>query len=259
MTVSAGTWLRRYRPSPAARTRLICFPHAGGSASFFVPWANRLSPTVEVLAVQYPGRQERRAEPLVDDLQAMVEPIVDELARSSDLPWAIFGHSMGSVLGLEVAKRLADDRTIQQPAWFIASGHHAPGRGQPRGVHRLDDERLVRVLRKFQATDERFLDDDEMLRMILPIARNDFTAEETHRYRPGPTLGYPLTAMTGDDDPWVSVDDAKAWQEQTTSEFDFQVFSGGHFFLLRHQAQILQHIDGRLRDIERSASTPVLP
>ncbi|MEY9893890.1 surfactin synthase thioesterase subunit [Catenulispora sp. MAP12-49] len=56
-------WIRRYHPSPDAPVRLLCLPHAGGSASFFRAVSQALAPKVEVLAVQYPGRQDRRGEP----------------------------------------------------------------------------------------------------------------------------------------------------------------------------------------------------
>ncbi|MGH3729512.1 MAG: thioesterase II family protein, partial [Micromonosporaceae bacterium] len=59
MTEIVGTsqdWLRCYRPRPAAAVRLICLPHASGNASFYRVWLTRLPPSVELVAVQYPGR-----------------------------------------------------------------------------------------------------------------------------------------------------------------------------------------------------------
>ncbi|MET9915272.1 thioesterase, partial [Streptomyces sp. NPDC006476] len=43
-----NAWIRRFHPAPEARTRLLCLPHAGGSASFYFPLSAALSPAVEV-------------------------------------------------------------------------------------------------------------------------------------------------------------------------------------------------------------------
>ena len=67
-TAEGSAWVRRFHPAPHARTRLICFPHAGGSATFYFPVSRAMSPAVDVLAIQYPGRQDRRGEACIDDL-----------------------------------------------------------------------------------------------------------------------------------------------------------------------------------------------
>ena len=65
-------WISRFGPSDGARTRLACFPHAGGSSSFFFPLARAPAPDVEVVAVQYPGRRNRRSEPLLTRITALI-------------------------------------------------------------------------------------------------------------------------------------------------------------------------------------------
>ena len=47
-------WVRRYHPAPDAPHRLVCFPHAGGSASFYFPVSAALSDQADVAAVMYP-------------------------------------------------------------------------------------------------------------------------------------------------------------------------------------------------------------
>lgn len=104
-------WFRLFSSAPDAAVRLLCLPHAGGSASFYFPVAQALSPSVEVLAVQYPGRQDRRMEPLIDDIHTLADRITEELSAYRDKPLALFGHSMGAVLGFEVAQRLEERGT----------------------------------------------------------------------------------------------------------------------------------------------------
>ncbi|MGH9755029.1 MAG: thioesterase II family protein [Blastocatellia bacterium] len=43
-------------PNPAATLRLFCFHYAGGSAQVFHDWPRRLPPSVEMGAIQLPGR-----------------------------------------------------------------------------------------------------------------------------------------------------------------------------------------------------------
>src|SRR5262249_29653456 len=103
---STDLWVRRFHPAPSAGSRLVCLPHAGGSASYFLPISRGLSPQVEVLAVQYPGRQDRRAEPCIEDVGGLADQITASLQPWIDRPVALFGHSMGAILGFEVALRL---------------------------------------------------------------------------------------------------------------------------------------------------------
>ena len=60
---------------------MVCLPHAGGSASYF-PWLRRaLSADGELVCVQYPGRQERRREPAIEDVPTMVASIAVALGE----------------------------------------------------------------------------------------------------------------------------------------------------------------------------------
>ncbi|KPI30280.1 Thioesterase [Actinobacteria bacterium OK074] len=253
MNVPAVSWLRRYQPSSVAEFRLVCFPHAGGSASFYTSWARRLAPHIDVLAVQYPGRQDRFAETPVVELMDMVAPVAQELAEWNDLPLALFGHSMGAVVAYEVARRLerdaADGTGSPSPAWCFASGRVAPHRGRSFGAHLLDDDRLIARLRGLEAMDERLLADDELLRLVLPVVRGDCTAIETYQYEPGAGLGCPLTVLMGDADPRVPAEDAAAWREHAAGEYELRVFPGRHFFLLEHQTEIFRLIQNRLDSI----------
>lgn len=102
MTTSAP-WVQCAQPHSTAVCRLICFPHAGGSANAFRPWPNLLGPRVEVHVIQYPGRANRFAEPFVDDMSVAADRIARELAAQSNRPYALFGHSMGGAIAYEVA------------------------------------------------------------------------------------------------------------------------------------------------------------
>jgi pyochelin biosynthesis protein PchC len=97
----ADLWLRCYRPVDDPAIRLVCFPHAGGAASAFLPFTRRLDADVEVLAVQYPGRQDRRGEPFVDSVNGLVDGLLPALLTRADRPLAFFGHSMGATVAFE--------------------------------------------------------------------------------------------------------------------------------------------------------------
>lgn len=234
----AEKWVRRFSPAPDAPVRLLCLPHAGGSASFFFPVARSLAPEVEVLAVQYPGRQDRRHERVVDSIPELAEHVLGVLRHLDDRPLAVFGHSMGAVLGYELALRMRD-AGLPPPEHLFASGRRAPSRYRGEGVHQLSDTALVAKLRSMSGTDPAVLADPEVLRMILPAVRGDYRAVETYRHSPGRTLDCPVTVLTGDSDPHVSAEEASAWAEHTTGPTDLHVLPGGHFFLVDRSADVL--------------------
>jgi surfactin synthase thioesterase subunit len=236
-TVANDAWIRRFHPAPDAAHRLVCFPHAGGSASFYFPVARALAPDVDVLAIQYPGRQDRRHEPCVDSVHGLADALTEELRGWFDRPVTFFGHSMGASVAFETARRLQARGTVLHG--LFASGRRAPSAVRDERVHLLDDDGLIDDITRLSGTDTQVLGDPEILRMILPSIRADYRAAETYRYTPGPTLSCPLLALTGDDDPQVTPAEARAWGEHTSGAFEMKVFPGGHFYLNSQAAQVM--------------------
>ncbi|MGW1506160.1 thioesterase II family protein [Streptomyces mirabilis] len=245
-SADTGAWIRRFHPAPEAPTRLVCFPHAGGSATFYFPVSRAMSPGVDVLSVQYPGRQDRRGERCIDNIAELADAVVEELLPWADRPLTLFGHSMGASLAFEVALRLESRGVV--PLGLFASGRRAPSRFRDEAVHLTGDDTLIEELKKLSGTDSQVLGDPEILRMILPAIRNDYRAAETYRFAGGPRLACPVVALVGDEDPQVTQEEADAWQEHTSGPFRVCWFTGGHFFLNPHAAEVMSEISGHIAD-----------
>lgn len=242
----AGTWVKRFRRVPDAGLRLVCFPHAGGSASFYLPVSIALAGRgVEVLAVQYPGRQDRRAEEPITDLRRLAGMVADALRPWATERLAFFGHSMGATVAFEVARRME-----RQPVALVASGRRAPSRRRAESMHRLDDPGLVAELRRLGGTDTSLLEDEGMRALLLPVVRADYSAIETYECDPDATIGSPLTVFVGDNDPRVTLDEARAWSEHTTGAFDLRLFEGGHFYLNESTAATIDRLAEVLSAVE---------
>lgn len=234
------TWLRRFHKALPGAPRLICFPHAGGSASYFYAFSGLLAPDIEVLAVQYPGRQDRVAEQSPQSLAELADLLCAVIAPLTCGPTSFFGHSMGSVLAYEVARRAAG--RPGEPSALFVSGYPAPSRIRGGQVHRRDDAGLVRELRELGGIDEQWLDDAGLLAAILPPLRADYRLIETHPRTSEALEGVPVAAFTGDRDPHTALPEAEAWREATTGPFTLQVLSGGHFYLDDHLPAVAQAI-----------------
>ncbi|RZS36533.1 surfactin synthase thioesterase subunit [Herbihabitans rhizosphaerae] len=237
VAIDSNVWIRRFHPKADAAHRLVCFAHAGGSASYFFPVSRTLPAGVDVLALQYPGRQDRRSERCAEDLYDLVDPIAEALRPWFDRPVTFFGHSMGATLAFEVARRLEEDGVTL--AGLFASGRRAPSCHRDEHAHRLADNEFIAEIQSLSGTDSQVLDDEEILRMVLPAIRSDYKAAETYRYRPGPKLRCPITALIGDSDPKATVEEARAWGEHTDGAFELTVFDGGHFYLNNHTSEVL--------------------
>ena len=247
----SGRWFRGYRRAPGG-VPLFCFPHAGGAASYFHPWSASLAPDIEVLAVQYPGREDRVGEPCVSSMADLADQIHAALGSSLPETFAFFGHSMGAILAFEVARRMAREEG-RGPAHLFLSGRPAPPRHRHRNLRLAPESVLIAELRSLGGTDPRILQDSEMLELILSAIRADYTASETYQFEPGPALSCGITAMTGDRDLRNSIEDTAAWSAHTTGAFDLRVYPGGHFYLDDCRTPVLEVISSSLAG---SASSP---
>lgn len=241
-----GLWIRRFHPRPDSEVRLVCLPHAGGAASYFFPLSKAMPSFAEVLGVQYPGRQDRRNEPLIDNIPDLADRVYAALLPWADRPLAFLGHSLGASLAFEVARRFEREKDIVAAGLFV-SARRAPSTHRSETVHLLDDRGLVAEVDRLDGTASGLLKDEEVLRMVLPAIRSDYRAAETYVYEPGEPLRCPVLAMTGDADPKVTLDEVAAWERHTEGPFELKVYPGGHFYLADHQAAVTEEIAGRLR------------
>ncbi|MBB5857291.1 thioesterase II family protein [Amycolatopsis umgeniensis] len=236
-------WTRCFHPAPAAEMRLVAFPHAGGSASAYRSLSAALSPTVEVHTAQYPGRQDRMGEPVIDDLHTLSEQMVDVVAALPK-PFALFGHSMGAIVAFEVA-RLLEARGLVPAALFV-SARRGPELNKEKELHLADDDTFLAAINRLGGTAAMILDDPDIRALALPALRGDYKAVETYRYRPGPDVSCPVVALAGDADPVLDLPDLENWREHTTGSFETEVFEGGHFFVDDHLDAVAARILGKL-------------
>ncbi len=226
---------------PGAAIGLYCFPHAGGAPGEFVRWSADL-PGVWVRAVRPPGRGSRLFERPFTRMGDLVEAVLDHVVFEP--PFALFGHSLGALVAFETARALRD-----RPARLIVSGCPAPEALPESALHTLADrDLLTEIERRWGPLPDEVRTDPDLLDRTLRGFRADLELLETYRYRPGPPLDLPVTALAGADDKAAA--GVAGWRDHTSGPFDAHVFPGGHFYFREHRLEVLDHLR---RSIEEGA------
>lgn len=230
---ASSPWFVNPEPRWEATWRLIGFPHGGGGPQAFREWPKHLGEVVEMLAVHLPGRGSRLADPVIDDIDDLVESIVEAMRQCFDKPFAFIGHSVGALVAYEVARRLAE-LGLPTPMRLFASAHHAPQHAAHAGaepMYLLGDDELVDVVRTLGLVPEEALADTELLSLILPPLRADFALSETYVPPTDATpLPCPITALGGTADPLLGEDDLREWSTCTRGGLTVRTFDGDHFY-----------------------------
>jgi medium-chain acyl-[acyl-carrier-protein] hydrolase len=235
---------RGRNPEPALR--LFCLPHAGGGASLYRTWSAALPTDIDVCPVQLPGRETRAREAPLSRLRALVPAIAEGLLPMLDAPFAFFGHSMGGLLGFELARYLRR-QWGRLPVRLLVAGHrapHLPRRGS--SLHSLPEPHFSQELRTLGGTPAEVLDNRELMNVVAPVLRADFAVCETYEYAPDEPLACPISVFGGLDDRMVPPTDLSAWGEHTRSGFSVRLLPGNHFFVRSAPAPLLQAIAGDL-------------
>lgn len=252
------TWLPYGKRRTDARLRLLCLPYAGGNARMFRHWDAAMPEGVESCPVELPGRGTRRGECCVPSIPVLVEMMATEMEPLLDLPFAIFGYSMGGLVGFELARAL---RRLygREPAALLVAAQNAPSVPLERPTaRRSTDEELSAALYRSGGMSEGALANARFMRAFLPVLRADYTLVDTYAYDAASEepLRCPIHFYTGAEDALVSERGQEEWRRETSGDFAVHGFPGGHYFLRTAEDRFLASVSGLLRELARAQMPP---
>lgn len=238
--------VKRHHP----RLRLICFPYAGGNAAVFRSWTEHLPQDVELLAVELPGHQRRFCEPLIEEMDELLDRLVPVIAEIDDVPFAFFGHSMGGLVAFELARRL---QAIggKLPVQLFISASTPPGqRFREEMLHTMPDSEFIDELRKLGGIPDEVLNFPDLMALVTPILRADVTLAETWESPLGRMpVQVPMVVFGGKEDGDSPEEKLAKWRPFTTGRFALNMLPGDHFFLQSERPRLLSELGSELSDI----------
>lgn len=247
-------WLVRFPQAQFCGTRLFCFPYAGGNAQVYRQWGAMLPSSIEVIGIQAPGKGGRMVERPCTSVSQIIEGVLPALLPLlDDRPFSFFGHSNGALIAFELSAVL-QERGLPLPDRLFLSASPAPWtRTFERRYSQMTDEDFIELLKDLNGTPPGVLADRDLLELVLPGLRADFSLSEDYRYARTGKLAVPTTAIYGEQDE-IREDQIHAWQDQIEPKLRFERIDGGHFFIHSH-VERLTALVGRqlaLRDGHRA-------
>jgi surfactin synthase thioesterase subunit len=224
-------WPLRQLSAESVGTLLI-FPHAGGSAQSYASWGDWLPRQLSVLVAQYPGRGARFDEPSADSIESLAEALADAAIKIPS-PLFVFGHSLGGVIGFEMACRL------QQQGCHLAG--FMPSAAVPPHLFRrslspgkpLTDEQLLVQLHERGGLPADISEHPDLLEMLFEVLREDIRILGAYEMvDPTKRLACPVVVFGGEDDLVSTPSRVVRWQECVSSPIQVHILPGGHFYFI---------------------------
>jgi len=210
--------------------RLFCFPYAGGGASVFRLWQEKLGNKIHVCPAHYPGHEERIKEKPINDMDTLVTNLFEEMNQWVHHPFILFGHSMGSRVAYELAVRFEEEGQKNFLGIIVSAGL-APNRMETNQIYHLPDYDFFKKLSKYNRTPAEIFENKDLWAFFEPMLRADFTLADTYCDKKHRKIHVPMLALRGTLDSEISQEDVQEWKEYTTAEFWFTDIEGEHLFI----------------------------
>ena len=227
--------------------RLYCFPYAGGSAAVFNRWRTYLNRKIELVPVELAGRGVRFKEAFYGSMLEAIDDLYSKINSTLDhSPYALFGHSMGSILVYELChKIIAENR--KGPTHIFLSGKCPPHiKKEEKIFHTLPIERFKEEIFKMGGTPRGVLENRELMDIFIPILKADYQILETYKFIPKDIkLNVGITVFNGISDN-IGCEVMLEWGKYTSESSQIYQFEGGHFFIHNHTAEIVEIINRTL-------------
>ncbi|WP_349409523.1 thioesterase II family protein [Pseudalkalibacillus sp. SCS-8] len=236
-----------------SKIKFFCLPHAGGSASVYLPWSKTITHNVEFKPIEYPGRGYLAKEHLCSTINEIVDAVFETIISmlDKDEEYVIYGHSMGSLVTYELTYKLMENG-FKKPLHLILSGGKAPQRRtKKKDGHALPLDEFEEFVSQYGGKQiDMIFQNEELKNYFIPILRSDIKIVEEYIYQPPEyLLNTNISILIGEDDESTSWEDIKEWSDITTGECQFYYFKGGHFFVQEYKSDVLKEINNIIDSI----------
>lgn len=224
-------WIKIFS-KPESKMRLFCIPYAGRGASMYNSWEPFIPDQIELCAIQLPGREERFSEGRIEKFEILIHELIQEIIPYLDKPYAIFGHSLGAIIGYELTNALAMKHRMK-PLCLFVSASFPPNQIKNNNFNKLNKIEFLNKIIKYNGIPDEILLNKEFLDLFLPILRSDteiYESYNSYNINP-PKIICPLFSFGGNCDPLISQSSLYDWSNFTKSSYRAEFFKGDHFFI----------------------------
>jgi surfactin synthase thioesterase subunit len=216
-----------------------------------------MPPRIDLVAFDLPGRGIRHGEPALNDWRRLIDVVVADAQPHVAEPFAIFGHSMGALVALELAHAIRA-RHGRSPIWLGISGCQAPVRRKlDLKWLTCDDEAVCEELRSLGGTPPELLENRDLLALLLPALRADFHLCGSYRPQQREPLRCPMLVLGGTRDSISDPsDNLAAWSVETRGRCDVAMIEGDHFFIHEQADAVLERVVASLSSVAGVVRSP---
>lgn len=232
------------------KINLYCLPFAGGSRYSYRGYIKNAPTAFNVVPIEIPGRGSRSNETPLKRLEDIALDVFHQIKSELHSPYIIYGHSMGSLLGYLVAKKIVSENLLQPMQLFFTGCVGPSMRYRDQVDHLLPKEQFFQRIKELGGSSDDVLNDEALMDYFEPILRADFEAVASYKYVESSPLEIPISIVIGIDEK-ASYEEALTWQKETTLPVDVKQLPGNHFFILNYERDIMNMI---LNQVEMKTS-----
>ncbi|EQB86583.1 surfactin synthase thioesterase subunit [Clostridium punense] len=226
---------------------LFCLPYAGGSEVIYYKWKKYLNSSIQLEPIELKGRGKRFNEAFYESLEEAVQDIFENIKdKVLHDEYAIYGHSMGSLLAYELYYKICKEN-VRRPKHMFFSGYKAPS--IPRNekqIYLLPDEEFIKEVIELGGTPQEVADNKELLQLFTPILRSDFKMLEKYLYKEKKDkIQCDISILNGKEDD-ITLEELLAWKNHGDRGFKVYNFEGDHFFINTNVENITKIINTTL-------------
>ncbi|MDR2234816.1 MAG: alpha/beta fold hydrolase [Chryseobacterium sp.] len=225
----------------SSQPQIFLLHYAGGDRHSFRPLAESLQPHFQIETPELPGRGERMAESFLDNEEKAVADVLEQIkrARRKEVPYLVYGHSMGAILGLEICNAM--EKNKDAPVHFVATGYPGPGIKKTAPISGLPKTEFFAEVKKLGGLSDEIMQYEELLDFFEPVLRADFRlVESKSNVIPDIKLQTPIYAVMGETENYSS--DISNWVNYTHADCECRIMNGNHFFINQHFSDLSQII-----------------